>query len=214
MTDRPGGQPLNVAPEATTARGNGPEETESQPRICIRRARSGEAGALSVLAMRSKAHWGYDDAFLAQVRGVLTLSESDLQQDEVYVLDTNRELAGFYRLIGDPPKVSSRISGSLPSGSAAAPGGCCSNTPGRPQSDRGFSSFLVESDPNAQGFYLAMGATRLGDRVSPAERSLPLLRISTSECADRAVLADNANDASSRDPDLASLSHLRETSPR
>jgi hypothetical protein len=34
----------------------------------IRHARPGEAGVLSALAVRSKAHWGYDGAFLDSVR--------------------------------------------------------------------------------------------------------------------------------------------------
>jgi hypothetical protein len=44
----------------------------------IRPARPGEAAALSALAMRSKAHWGYDQEFLEAVRPVLTFTEADL----------------------------------------------------------------------------------------------------------------------------------------
>lgn len=32
--------------------------------LVIRRARADEAGTLSELAFRSKAHWGYDDDFM------------------------------------------------------------------------------------------------------------------------------------------------------
>jgi len=41
----------------------------------------------------------------------------------------------------------------------------------------GFESLLIESDPNAEGFYLAMGAMRVGERRSPSGRTLPLLRV-------------------------------------
>jgi hypothetical protein len=40
----------------------------------IRPARPSEAHALTALVLRSKAHWGYDAGFMAQVRPVLTVT--------------------------------------------------------------------------------------------------------------------------------------------
>ena len=38
-------------------------------------------------------------------------------------------------------------------------------------------AFFIESDPNAEGFYLAMGAARAGERVAASSgRVLPVLR--------------------------------------
>jgi hypothetical protein len=42
-----------------------------------------------------------------------------------------------------------------------------------------FETLLIESDPNAEGFYLAMGATRIDERRSASGRTLPLLRVMT-----------------------------------
>jgi len=40
-----------------------------------------------------------------------------------------------------------------------------------------YAHFLIESDPNAEAFYIRMGARRIGERVSPdSGRYLPLLR--------------------------------------
>ena len=42
----------------------------------------------------------------------------------------------------------------------------------------GFATIKIEADPNAEGFYKRMGATRAGTRVSEIEgerRDLPLL---------------------------------------
>ena len=42
---------------------------------------------------------------------------------------------------------------------------------------------MLEADPNAEGFYAAMGAIRIGERKSPAAqeiepgRTLPLMRV-------------------------------------
>ena len=47
----------------------------------------------------------------------------------------------------------------------------------------GYRSLMLEADPNAEGFYAAMGATRIGERESPLAqkvepgRALPLMRI-------------------------------------
>ncbi len=47
--------------------------------------------------------------------------------------------------------------------------------------ERGYDHFLIESDPNAEAFYLRLGAQRIGDIISPSSgRTLPLLRFSFS----------------------------------
>ena len=70
----------------------------------IRPARPGEAGVLSALALRSKAHWADDRAFLDSVRQALALSEGDLVAAPVFVLETDGVTAGFYRIVGRPPR--------------------------------------------------------------------------------------------------------------
>ncbi|GAA0575970.1 hypothetical protein GCM10010172_70880 [Paractinoplanes ferrugineus] len=44
--------------------------------------------------------------------------------------------------------------------------------------DLGFTSLLIDADPHAEGFYRAMGATRVGESASTAVpgRLLPQLR--------------------------------------
>src|SRR5690349_18104674 len=53
----------------------------------IRRARPGEAAALTALILRSKAHWGYDEAFMGQAASELVLTESDLERADVLVAE-------------------------------------------------------------------------------------------------------------------------------
>jgi hypothetical protein len=83
----------------------------------IRPARAGEADALTALALRSKAHWGYDAAFMEVVRPILT----------------------------------------------------------------------IEGEPNAEGFYRAIGAVRVGERRSPSGRTLALLEVPTRSPPSRAT---------------------------
>ena len=73
--------------------------------MVIRRALPGEAKRLSELAMRSKAHWGYDEQFLERVRPILTFTEEDVLNWPMYVMATESdEPAGVYRITGAPPE--------------------------------------------------------------------------------------------------------------
>jgi hypothetical protein len=50
----------------------------------------------------------------------------------------------------------------------------------------GFDAFSIESDPNAEPFYLAMGAHRIGTRISDdSGRELPLLAYRAGRTAPR-----------------------------
>lgn len=64
----------------------------------IRPARPEEAPALSALAQRSKAHWGYDDAFLAACVEELTVAEEAIQLHLTYVVEQDGRVVGFYML--------------------------------------------------------------------------------------------------------------------
>ena len=72
------------------------------PLPSFRRARPDEAPAITELAMRSKRHWGYDDAFMAALTPELTFTPEDLQRtlDHVEVLESAAELMGVFRLGG------------------------------------------------------------------------------------------------------------------
>lgn len=150
--------------------------TEKQ-NLVIRRAHAGEAGSLSALAMRSKAHWGYREEFLDVVRPMLTFTESDLAGSPVYVLEAVGELVGMYRLAGDPPHGELDDMWLDPGFIGRGAGRRLFDHALQSAVELGFDSLLIESDPNAVGFYLAMGATQVGERRSLSGRTLPLLRV-------------------------------------
>jgi hypothetical protein len=57
------------------------------PQAQIRRALPGEAASLSALALRSKALWGYDAAFIEACRASLTVDPEAIATYPFYVLD-------------------------------------------------------------------------------------------------------------------------------
>jgi GNAT superfamily N-acetyltransferase len=145
----------------------------------IRRARPAETGVLSALALRSKAHWGYDADFLAACRDDLTLSPEEIATSAVYVCDGVDAPLGYYRLVlldggvaeldalfVEPAAMGQGIGKRLwwHAVATAAKLGC--------------AEMVWQSDPQAEGFYLAMGARRAGESestVSPG-RMLPFMR--------------------------------------
>ncbi len=151
----------------------------------IRPARVEEAATLSALALRSKAHWGYDSEFLEACRDVLTVRPEAIAGGSVHVLERRGKLLGFYSLAPwradvellhffvDPPAMGDGVGRRL-----------WSNAVQRARR-LGFLRLLVQSDPNAEGFYLKLGAERIGEVPSQAVagRLLPLLlfRLSAGE---------------------------------
>jgi GNAT superfamily N-acetyltransferase len=71
--------------------------------ITLRPARPEETAPLSALALRSKAFWGYDRAFLAACRPGLTVTRQQLEREHVVVAQADPKLLGFYALATAPP---------------------------------------------------------------------------------------------------------------
>ena len=142
--------------------------------------RPDEAAAITRLALRSKRHWGYDDAFMAALNEELTFTPDDLgrRSDHVEVLEVEGRMVGVFRLCRrtelayladlwvDPP---------------AMGGGH-----GRRLFERavevarswGKGVIELESDPFAEPFYRRLGAERVA--MSPVAqvpgRAVPLMR--------------------------------------
>lgn len=146
--------------------------------IEIRPAAPGDAKALTALAFRSKAHWGYDDEFMEACRPSLAIRATCVQP--TFVASVDGVIAGFYQLDGsevgaffvDPPHIGRGVGRAL-----------WEHLIGEARS-RGLSSVEILADPNAEGFYLTMGAERVGDAPSDVfgpDRMLPLLRATVTQ---------------------------------
>ncbi len=145
----------------------------------IRPARLEEAQLLSELALRSKAHWGYDDAFLDACRPVLMVEASSIESGWVYVVEIAECSAGFYSLkpledaidldmlFVDPWAIGQGCGARLFAHACAM------------AQRLGGTRLIVESDPNAEAFYVRMGMARYAERESSVQagRWLPLLAL-------------------------------------
>jgi GNAT superfamily N-acetyltransferase len=151
----------------------------AEPIPIVRDARPDEAAALSDLAFRSKAHWGYDDAFMEACRDELRVARADIETGGVLVAETDRAIVGFAALSGDPPDAELEAMFVDPGVIRTGTGTRLLAAALERARARGYRRLLIESDPNATGFYEHQGATRIGDRESASipGRRLPLLAL-------------------------------------
>jgi GNAT superfamily N-acetyltransferase len=152
----------------------------------IRPARPDEASLLSELAMRSKGHWGYDDAFLLACTKELTVSEKKLAHNPGYVIEDSGRLVGFYTL--EPRSENEAELGYLfvePDAIGCGYGGRLMRHAKSTASALGYKTMLIQGDPHAEPVYCAMGGKKIGTKVSASipGRALPLFKIDLTKTA-------------------------------
>jgi len=148
------------------------------PPFTIRPARLGEAGVLTDLCVRSKAHWGYDDAFMARAMSELTV-DPDWIADGLVLVAEHEALPAGVAAIADEGDDVWEIAvffvdpGHMGKGIGAALFAALMTL----ARDRGARRLTILSDPNAEAFYTRMGAVRIGEERSSSAtgRLLPLL---------------------------------------
>jgi N-acetylglutamate synthase-like GNAT family acetyltransferase len=145
----------------------------------IRQARLDECPALTELAMRSKAHWGYDATFMANVRADLEVIAGKFMPGfHVYILETENEVIGFCSLRPeDAETVALEDLFIEPKHIGHGFGKQLWDHSLRVAQSLGFQRVTLISDPYAEPFYARQGAVRFGEIESNAlaGRMLPLM---------------------------------------
>ncbi|HWV23170.1 MAG TPA: GNAT family N-acetyltransferase [Thermomicrobiales bacterium] len=150
-----------------------------QDDIHIRPAQPREADALSRLAMRSKAHWGYDQSFLDACRDDLTVLPERCDGTHLMLAETDGVMAGWVEVRGDPPVGELANLWVDPSFMGKSIGKALWNAALDLARSLAFTELNIDSDPHAEGFYRHMGATRIGETRSTVypDRRLPLMKV-------------------------------------
>lgn len=147
--------------------------------VVIRRDRAHEAASITELALRSKAHWGYDEAFMRQVADELTVTPEMVRRCDVVVAERAGRLLGFYIIQGQPPVGELQALFVEPAVMGRQVGRMLLEHAKNAARAHGFTCLKIDSDPHAEGFYLKMGAVKIGKVPSGAipGRFLPMLKI-------------------------------------
>ena len=148
-------------------------------RFTFRLAEPGEEDALSALCMRSKAHWGYDSAFLEATREDMTVKPNAVRKGMVLVAErTSGETLGVSalgRLDGETLEID--LFFLEPEAIGAGLGRRLFEETAALARKKGGRALKIVADPNAEAFYAHMGARRIGDEASSyiPGRRLPLM---------------------------------------
>ncbi|MFH9365028.1 GNAT family N-acetyltransferase [Streptomyces anulatus] len=145
----------------------------------IRAGEAAEAAALTELALRSKGHWEYDAEFLAACREELTVRPADVAARRTAVAEEDGWILGFTTLDGEPPIGALGMMFVEPDSIGRGVGRrLFAHTMDEARS-LGFTRLTIDADPNAEPFYRAMGAIRIGATPSGSipGRELPLLEV-------------------------------------
>jgi GNAT superfamily N-acetyltransferase len=151
----------------------------THPAVKIRLARADEAAALTELALRSKAAWPYDGAFIAKCRVELTMTPSSIEKRRTHVAEADRALLGFFTVCGVPPEGELDSLYVEPSFIGTGVGRALLDAAQEVARRAGFRALQIHADPHAEAFYLRHGAKRVGSVPSGSipGRTLPLLRL-------------------------------------
>lgn len=147
--------------------------------IKLRDARESELPGLGQLCLRSKAVWGYDDAFMTACRAELTLRPDELQSTHLQVAERETAVAGLaqvkvtdvdadlLKLFVEPALLRSGVGRLLFEWAIATARAL------------GAIRMIIEADPGATPFYERMGARHAGFARSQsiAGRMLPRMQM-------------------------------------
>ncbi len=153
----------------------------------LRRARVGEAALLTEIAFAAKQHWGYPAEWLAAWRYDLTVTADYIRTQRVVVAETDGLIAGFVGLLRTAEGDQLEHLWLRPSCMGRGLGRRLFEEAVNQARAAGITALQIRADPNAEGFYLKMGAVRIGEEVyelpGKIRREVPLLtyRIECSE---------------------------------
>ena len=144
--------------------GKEPSLPATQREALVRRARPDEAEALTELKMRSKAYWGYDQAFLDAWRPGHTITAETIARDEVYCAEIGGTVAGMCRLYRES-ETEAYLEDLFvePAFIGAGIGGLLWRYAVQVAERMGATALDLVADPYARSFYEHVGAAVVGE---------------------------------------------------
>jgi N-acetylglutamate synthase-like GNAT family acetyltransferase len=148
--------------------------------IQIRRAQPDEADVLTEIAHAAKRHWGYPEKWIEQWKDDLTITPDFIANNEMYVAINGEEIAGCCALVLSDSLAELEHMWIRPEHMGNGVGRALFNRIVERATIHNAKVVELSADPNAEGFYQRMGATRIGEVRSEIEgqpRALPRMSV-------------------------------------
>lgn len=150
----------------------------------LRSALVADLPALNEIAYSAKAHWGYDAEQLEAWRTDLEVDANSLSGKPVVVHKENGRPIGFVQVSADTEPWEIWALWVHPAHMGRGIGKALLAEAMRLAAEHGQHELAIDADPNAEGFYLAVGARVTGAVAAPIKgqpmRVRPQLRLNTS----------------------------------
>jgi GNAT superfamily N-acetyltransferase len=135
-----------------------------------------QADLLSNIAVEAKGHWGYSREQLEIWRSGLRIEPDYIQKHTVGTVELGGEVVGFFAITQGETDMLDHL-WLMPHVIGKGVGQRAFTEIVRVCCELGIKEFIIISDPDAEGFYLHQGATRVGEVKSvPQKRMLPKLK--------------------------------------
>ena len=136
--------------------------------------------------VRSKGHWGYDDAFMEKIRANFFITAENIETGEIYVQeDASGRVVGFYQFVMDDGHLHMDDLFVEPDSIGQGYGKRLFLHAAARTRELGYCGFTLEADPNAEPFYLRMGLVRTHTVISGITgREVPWLRYDLPDCTE------------------------------
>ena len=150
----------------------------------IRAANRTDVDQLNTIAMQAKAHWGYTADQLEKWRNSLSTDPQSIEKWPTFVAEDQGNAIGFAQINPDLEVWELISLFVLPDHIGRGIGRALLEEAIATAKRAGKNTLLIDSDPNAEPFYLACGAVRIGVERAPIQgnsaRVRPQLHLSTS----------------------------------
>lgn len=144
----------------------------------FRPARLGDCAALTALARRAKAHWGYPQEWLELWADDLAFTPQRLGAWEVICAEVDGQIAAVGALSLEPGEAEVEGLWVDPDHMGRGLGRALMDRLSAAARQAGAPTLTIAADPQALGFYERLGARQVGwEPSAPAGRRLPLLHL-------------------------------------
>lgn len=147
--------------------------------IKFREANRNDIETLSAIAIAAKAHWGYPSSWLKLWEEFLTVTIEQVQSNTIFVCELQEKIVGFIGISVEKNLAEIEHLWVLPEFMGRGIGRDLFKYALKWCRDNAINQLKVVSDPNALGFYKALGGKVIGMEDSiPQPRVLPVLQFS------------------------------------
>lgn len=147
--------------------------------IFTRKAAIEDLDEINEIFRLSKGSWGYSDEFMQQCMKDYRINTGHINENTMHLFYVDGHVAGFYNFTFDEDKHSVELDyfflhpDYFGKGLGRKMWEKCLET----AISLNIPKFILNADPNAEGFYLQMGCKKIGEQESPIikNRKLPVL---------------------------------------